>query len=88
METTHLQGALAGGIASILTVGWISLGTQAAMAAGKIVIPKKFTTTAGCPNSTLSTTRLLAYGTTVNETSFLQNPHQTVEYNQSSVLQN
>ncbi|XP_046401187.1 sodium-coupled monocarboxylate transporter 1-like [Ischnura elegans] len=43
------KGALAGGLVSMAMVSWISLGTQAAIAAGRITFPKKFTTTAECP---------------------------------------
>lgn len=49
------QGALIGGIASTLLVGWISLGTQAAMIRGDIIVTPKAVSVAGCvENTTLS----------------------------------
>ncbi|CAH4038340.1 unnamed protein product [Pieris brassicae] len=44
-------GALAGGITSTLLVGWMSLGTQAAMLRGDIVIAAKPVSVAGCPGN-------------------------------------
>lgn len=42
------QGALAGGISSTLLVGWISLGTQAAIMRGEIIIFSKAVSVDGC----------------------------------------
>ncbi|XP_073954170.1 sodium-coupled monocarboxylate transporter 1-like [Choristoneura fumiferana] len=54
---TNSTGALAGGFISTLFVGWISLGTQAAMMRGEIVFPTKPVSTSGCDaNLTLPTT--------------------------------
>lgn len=62
-----LQGALVGGISSTLLVGWISLGTQAAMIRGEIVIAPKPISIEGCQGnfSLLTTTPI---------------PHSTVEF--------
>ncbi|CAB3225698.1 unnamed protein product [Arctia plantaginis] len=49
---TNATGALTGGIASTLLVGWISLGTQAAMIRGEIVVPPKPVSVAGCTENT------------------------------------
>lgn len=66
-KTFILQGALVGGISSTLFVGWISLGTQAAMMRGEIIVTPKPTSIEGCPgNFSLPTT------TTT--------PHSTVEF--------
>ncbi|XP_068084240.1 sodium-coupled monocarboxylate transporter 2 [Anabrus simplex] len=52
------KGALVGGLTSFTLVGWISLGTQAAIATGHITFPKKPISVEGCvleyDNSTLS----------------------------------
>ncbi|GBP93976.1 Sodium-coupled monocarboxylate transporter 1 [Eumeta japonica] len=54
---TNATGALAGGITSTILVGWISLGTQAAMMRGEIVVQKKPTSVDGClGNVTISST--------------------------------
>ncbi|KAI5641345.1 sodium:solute symporter family domain-containing protein [Phthorimaea operculella] len=45
-------GALVGGISSTLLVGWISLGTQAAMLRGEIVVLPKPISVDGCGNLT------------------------------------
>jgi len=45
---------MAGGISSILFVGWISLSTQANIAAGKITFPKKPFSVSGCSPEQLS----------------------------------
>ncbi|XP_014366298.2 sodium-coupled monocarboxylate transporter 1 isoform X2 [Papilio machaon] len=42
-------GAMAGGVASTLLVGWMSLGTQAAMARGQLFLAPKPSSVAGCP---------------------------------------
>ncbi|XP_071449636.1 sodium-coupled monocarboxylate transporter 2-like [Hetaerina americana] len=42
------KGALAGGVISLASVAWVSLGAQAAIASGHISYPKKFTTVEGC----------------------------------------
>ncbi|KAF4521053.1 hypothetical protein B566_EDAN008125 [Ephemera danica] len=47
-------GAMAGGISGMLLVGWISLGTQAHIAAGRIVFPKKPVSVSGCSYQQLS----------------------------------
>ncbi|XP_075990715.1 sodium-coupled monocarboxylate transporter 2-like [Anticarsia gemmatalis] len=53
----NATGALTGGVASTLLVGWISLGTQAAMIRGEIVVAPKPVSVSGCPvNTTLPTT--------------------------------
>ncbi|XP_038216722.1 sodium-coupled monocarboxylate transporter 2-like isoform X2 [Zerene cesonia] len=53
----NATGALAGGTTSTLLVGWISLGTQAAMLRGDIVIVPKPVSVSGCEgNFTLPTT--------------------------------
>ncbi|XP_076387601.1 sodium-coupled monocarboxylate transporter 2 isoform X7 [Megachile rotundata] len=44
-------GALVGGLVSLNLVAWISLGTQAAIASGKIVFPVKPVSVDGCPDS-------------------------------------
>lgn len=62
-----LQGALVGGICSTLFVGWISLGTQAAMMRGEIVIVPKPTSIEGCPGN-------FSFTTTTST------PHSTVEF--------
>ncbi|CAK1555005.1 unnamed protein product [Leptosia nina] len=57
MPWINATGALAGGTTSTLLVGWISLGTQAAMLRGDIVVVPKPVSVAGCPlNYTLPTT--------------------------------
>ncbi|KAF9417612.1 hypothetical protein HW555_005319, partial [Spodoptera exigua] len=49
-------GALTGGLTSTMLVGWISLGTQAAMMRGDIIVTPKPVSVAGCPgNHTFST---------------------------------
>jgi hypothetical protein len=45
---------MAGGISSILLVAWISFGTQAQVAKGKISFPKKPFSVAGCSAEQLS----------------------------------
>ncbi|KAJ0183865.1 hypothetical protein K1T71_000288 [Dendrolimus kikuchii] len=66
-------GALVGGITSTMLVGWISLGTQAAMMRGDIVIIPKPISVSGCPeNVTLPTTTLP--------------PHDTVEFDRSGTF--
>ncbi|KOB73472.1 putative igf2 mRNA binding protein [Operophtera brumata] len=53
----NATGALVGGIISTVLVGWISLGTQAAMMRGEIVIMSKPVSVAGCQlNYTMPTT--------------------------------
>ncbi|OWR53185.1 putative igf2 mRNA binding protein [Danaus plexippus plexippus] len=65
-------GALVGGISSTLLVGWISLGTQAAMLRGEIVITPKPVDVSGCAtNYTLPTT---------------SPPHTTVEFDRSGTF--
>lgn len=52
-----IKGALVGGITSTLFVGWISLGTQAAMLRGDIVVTPKPVDVSGCAaNYTLPVT--------------------------------
>lgn len=46
-------GALVGGVISALFVGWISLGTQFAIARKDIVYPMKPFSIEGCDNATL-----------------------------------
>ncbi|CAG4955222.1 unnamed protein product [Colias eurytheme] len=66
----NATGALAGGTTSTLLVGWISLGTQAAMIRGDIVIVPKPVTVSGCEgNFTLPTTT-----------------HSTVEFDRSGTF--
>ncbi|XP_063546879.1 sodium-coupled monocarboxylate transporter 1-like [Cydia strobilella] len=53
---TNSTGALAGGLVSTMFVGWMSIGTQAAMMRGDIVFPTKPVSVAGCEaNVTLPT---------------------------------
>ncbi|XP_045509545.1 sodium-coupled monocarboxylate transporter 1-like isoform X2 [Colias croceus] len=66
----NATGALAGGTTSTLLVGWISLGTQAAMIRGDIVIVPKPVSVSGCDgNFTLPTTT-----------------HSTVEFDRSGTF--
>ncbi|XP_053624569.1 sodium-coupled monocarboxylate transporter 1-like [Plodia interpunctella] len=54
---TNATGALAGGLTSTLLVGWISIGTQAAMIRGDIVIMPKPVSISGCSdNYTITST--------------------------------
>lgn len=47
------KGALVGGIASAVFVGWISFGTQIEIAGKKITFPMKPFSVEGCDNATL-----------------------------------
>ncbi|XP_022118462.1 sodium-coupled monocarboxylate transporter 1-like [Pieris rapae] len=51
MPWINATGALAGGTTSTLLVGWMSLGTQAAMLRGEIVFVPKPVSVAGCPGN-------------------------------------
>lgn len=53
------KGALVGGITSTLLVGWISVGTQAAMAQGIIVNPTKPVSTEDCLMNVTSTMNIV-----------------------------
>ncbi|CAH0402025.1 unnamed protein product [Chilo suppressalis] len=58
----NATGALVGGVTSTLFVGWISLGTQAAMMRGDIVVTPKPISIEGCPaNFTSITTPLPSF---------------------------
>ncbi|XP_026316074.1 sodium-coupled monocarboxylate transporter 1-like isoform X2 [Hyposmocoma kahamanoa] len=69
----NATGALVGGICSTLFVGWISLGTQAAMMRGEIVIIPKPTSIEGCPGN-------FSFTTTTST------PHSTVEFDRSGTF--
>ncbi|XP_054261817.1 sodium-coupled monocarboxylate transporter 2-like isoform X2 [Macrosteles quadrilineatus] len=51
-----IQGALAGGLASIVFLAWLSVGTQRAVARGVITFPQKPVYTYGCPEDILNRT--------------------------------
>ncbi|XP_063224315.1 sodium-coupled monocarboxylate transporter 2-like [Bacillus rossius redtenbacheri] len=48
-------GALSGGVCGVALVGWISLGTQAAIASRRITFPTKPLSVQGCPHALNST---------------------------------
>ncbi|XP_014206395.1 sodium-coupled monocarboxylate transporter 1-like [Copidosoma floridanum] len=65
------QGAIAGALASLCFVAWISFGSQAAVATGKIHFPVKPVSTAGCPEALRSTVANL---TVIMETAVKEQP--------------
>lgn len=52
------KGAICGGVASFSLVAWISLGSQAAIASGRLTFPKKPISVEGCDYSSLNSTVL------------------------------
>ncbi|KAG8223061.1 hypothetical protein J437_LFUL002009 [Ladona fulva] len=79
----NATGAMVGGIVSVLLIGWMSLGTQTAMAEGKIKFPVKYTSMAACPIPGFNTSEFLDYADQSTEMSFLQDFQTTTEYFQS-----
>jgi hypothetical protein len=51
-----LQGALVGGVASMAFVGWISIGSQIAIAKGQICFPTKPVSVESCASEFLNST--------------------------------
>ncbi|XP_026465208.1 LOW QUALITY PROTEIN: sodium-coupled monocarboxylate transporter 1-like [Ctenocephalides felis] len=65
------KGALAGGISSLLFVGWISFGTQAEIAAGRIKLPVKPVSVAGCSADLGNFTEIMDFSPVGNLTSLV-----------------
>jgi hypothetical protein len=55
-----LQGALVGGVTSMAFVGWISIGSQIAIAKGQIKFPTKPMSVEGCDFELLNNTHNFA----------------------------
>ncbi|KAL4717724.1 hypothetical protein ACJJTC_000873 [Scirpophaga incertulas] len=70
----NATGALAGGVTSTLLVGWISLGTQAAMMRGDIIIVPKPISVIGC------------VGNLTSLTTPTPSPRHTVEFDRSGTF--
>ncbi|XP_066991696.2 sodium-coupled monocarboxylate transporter 2 [Anabrus simplex] len=59
----NTKGALAGGLASLLTMGALVTGAQIAVTTGKLVHPKKPVSLEGCPHLAMNITDLLTQPT-------------------------